>query len=99
MKIARLVLIAGLLLFGLSVEAADWPQFRGPARNEISEETGLLKSWPKDGPKLVWTYENAGLGYSGPAVVGNRIYLMGARSKNKDAKEAKDFKEYLIAIG
>src|ERR1700687_25049 len=53
--------------------AADWPQWRGPDRNDISRETGLLKKWPKDGPPLLWTYKNAGNGYSGPAVVGDRL--------------------------
>jgi outer membrane protein assembly factor BamB len=56
----------------------DWPQFRGPNRDDISHEKGLLKDWPAGGPKLLWTYENAGKGYSGPAVVGNKYLTMGA---------------------
>lgn len=59
--------------------ADDWPQFRGPDRTGISKETGLKKTWPQGGPPLVWTYANAGLGYSHPAVVGDRLYCMGAR--------------------
>jgi outer membrane protein assembly factor BamB len=39
----------------------------------------LLKAWPKDGPKLLWTFEKAGVGYSGPAIVGDRLYTMGGR--------------------
>src|SRR5438034_1265652 len=38
----------------LSLVAGDWPQWRGPQRNGISGETGLLKEWPKEGPKLRW---------------------------------------------
>jgi outer membrane protein assembly factor BamB len=57
--------------------AADWPQFRGPDRTGISAEKGLLQSWPKEGPKLLWTYRDAGLGFSCPIVVGDRIYTMG----------------------
>jgi outer membrane protein assembly factor BamB len=56
--------------------ALDWPQWRGPNRNGSSQETGLLKEWPKDGPKLLWQQKNIGAGYSTPAVVGDRIYLL-----------------------
>ena len=61
--------------------AADWPQWRGPERTGVSKETGLLKSWPKEGPKLLWTYKNLGIGFSGPAIVGDRLYTMGARNE------------------
>src|SRR5437870_1580243 len=60
--------------------ADDWPQFRGPNRDDVSKETGLLKKWPEKGPPLLWTYDKAGLGYSGPAIVGDRLYTMGARN-------------------
>ena len=43
--------------------AADWPGFRGPNRDGLCTETGLLKQWPKDGPPLVWTAKNLGLGF------------------------------------
>lgn len=55
----------------------DWPQWRGPNRDDVSQETGLLKKWPSDGPKRVWVSEEAGLGYSGFAVVGGKLYTMG----------------------
>jgi len=61
------------------VRADDWPQWQGPDRTNVSKETGLMKSWPKDGPKLLWTFEKAGFGYSGPAIVGDRLYTMGGR--------------------
>ncbi len=57
--------------------AADWPQWRGPQRNGISSETGLLTEWPKEGPKLLWKMSDLGQGYSTPSVVGDRIYLLG----------------------
>src|SRR2546421_945799 len=67
-----------LLLFGaFSAGADDWPQWRGPQRNGISRETGLLKEWPKEGPKLRWRIADIGSGYSTPAVVGDRLYLLG----------------------
>lgn len=68
--------------------AADWPQYRGPNRDDVSKETGLLQSWPKEGPPLVWTFDAAGVGYSGPAVVGERVYLTGGRED----------KEFLFAL-
>lgn len=53
----------------------DWPQFRGPSRDGISAETGLLSSWPETGPKEVWR-RPIGEGYSAISVVGNRLYTM-----------------------
>lgn len=77
-----------------SLFAADWPQFRGIQRDGISRETGLLKKWPDNGPPLVWTFDKAGVGYSGPAIVGDRLYMMGARGQSEflfalDLKSAK----------
>lgn len=60
-----------------SIQANDWPQWRGPDRNGISHETGLLKEWPKDGPKLVWAAADIGSGYATPSIVGKRIYVLG----------------------
>jgi outer membrane protein assembly factor BamB len=57
--------------------AADWPQFRGPNRDDVSKETGLLKSWPKDGPPLAWKVKELGGGYSSVSVAGDRIYTLG----------------------
>ena len=42
--------------------ALDWPQWRGPDRTDVSQETGLLKQWPEGGPKQVWLYKEAGKG-------------------------------------
>jgi hypothetical protein len=57
----------------LNAAAGDWPQWRGPDRTDVSNETGLLKSWPEGGPKRVWLFEKAGLGYSGPAIVAGKL--------------------------
>ena len=59
--------------------AFDWPQFRGPNRDDISKETGLLKEWPAEGPKKIWSYTQAGQGYSGFSVVGGKLFTMGTR--------------------
>ena len=50
------------------VHSTDWPQWRGPNRDGISQEKGLLKEWAGEGPKLLWKIEDAGSGYSTPAV-------------------------------
>jgi len=56
-----------------AVHGADWPQFRGPARDNISKEVGLLRQWPTSGPKVLWTIPVA-QGYAGAAIVGGRVY-------------------------
>lgn len=62
------------------VAGNDWPQWRGPDRDGISKETGLLKQWPAEGPPLVWKATGLGSGYSSVAVVGERIYTTGDRA-------------------
>ncbi len=54
-----------------------WPQWRGPRRDGISDERGLLKSWPQDGPRLLWKIDGLGAGWSSPIVVGERLYITG----------------------
>jgi outer membrane protein assembly factor BamB len=78
------------LLVSLSIPAlaGDWPQWRGPNRDESSTETGLLKQWPSGGPKRVWLFENAGQGYSGFAVAAGKLFTIGTR----------DDKEILLAL-
>jgi outer membrane protein assembly factor BamB len=68
---------------GPSAAGADWPQFRGPRRDGISSETGLLKTWPKDGPPQVWKAEKLGGGYSAPAVAGGKVFGMGYRGTDE----------------
>jgi outer membrane protein assembly factor BamB len=58
---------------------ANWPQWRGPNRDGVSKETGLLKQWPENGPPLVWKASGAGRGYSSFAVANGRLYTMGLR--------------------
>lgn len=78
-----LFLLGSLCATALAAGAADWPQWRGSERTDISKETGLLKTWPKAGPPLLWTCEDAGIGYSGPAIVGERLYAMGANGQTE----------------
>lgn len=62
-----------------AVHAEDWPQLQGPNRDNKSSETGLLDQWPEEGPELLWTFKNAGIGYSSPSIVDGRAYLTGGR--------------------
>jgi outer membrane protein assembly factor BamB len=56
---------------------SDWPQWRGPERNGLSKDTGLLKQWPSSGPQKVWAISGLGEGYGTVAVRGDRIYMQG----------------------
>jgi outer membrane protein assembly factor BamB len=78
------LLSAGLVGLALTAPAAetsspttDWVQFRGPNRDGISPDKGLLTQWPKDGPKLIWKAEGLGIGFSSVSVAGSRIFTMG----------------------
>jgi outer membrane protein assembly factor BamB len=66
-----------LLLVAAGGRAADWPQFRGPDRDNVSKDTGLLQSWPKGGPPLAWQAKGLGGGYSSVSIAGDRIYTLG----------------------
>ena len=76
----RLALLTGALFCGAPAGAADWPGFRGPNRDGICTETGLLKQWPTEGPKLVWTAKDLGLGFGTPSVADGKIFGVGTRN-------------------
>lgn len=73
------LVLTALFATALLSTAADWPQWRGPNRDDISKETGLLKQWPEGGPKMAWLNKDIGLGYSGYSIVGGRLFTMGLR--------------------
>ena len=54
-----------------------WPQWRGPRRDGISDEKGLLRSWPEGGPELLWTIAGLGKGWSSPIIVNQCLYITG----------------------
>lgn len=56
-----------------------WPQWRGPNRDAVSSETGLLKKWPKAGPPLHWRVEGIGEGIASVSIAGGQIYTVGYR--------------------
>ena len=83
MKVSRFGLAAAFLVAaGVTIGAADWPQWQGPDRTGISKETGLLKTWPANGPLVVWSAGGFGNGYGSPAVAAERVYVQGTRGGN-----------------
>lgn len=84
-------LIAAAFSTAISL-ADDWPQWRGPNRDGISTEKGLLKQWPASGPKLLWQVGEIGSGYSTPSIVGDRVYLMGNEGTAEEFIAALDTK-------
>ena len=72
--------------------AEDWPQWRGPNRNDQSSETGLKKSFDGKAPPVVWEIKNAGVGYSGPSIYKGKVYLVGGtiEAQKEEPKEKKE---------
>jgi outer membrane protein assembly factor BamB len=81
--IASGILATALLTMIARAEGDDWPGWRGRNRDGLCKETGLLKAWPAEGPRLLWKTKGLGEGLSGPAIVGDRLYTMG----NLDGRE------------
>jgi outer membrane protein assembly factor BamB len=74
-----LLTLTALSCSTLQANSFDWPQWRGPDRSDVSKETGLLKAWPAGGPKRIWLFQQAGNGYSGPAIVAGKLFTLGTR--------------------
>jgi outer membrane protein assembly factor BamB len=72
-----MVLSIASALLGGAAWAEDSPQWRGPNRDGVSKETGLLKTWPEGGPKLLWKATGLGEGHATPSVRNDRLYGMG----------------------
>jgi outer membrane protein assembly factor BamB len=90
MKLKRDVVIGLLMILSVTIFAAenpsgfvkDWPQWRGPNRDGISKETGILKTWPAEGPKVLWK-SPIGEGYSSVAISQGRIYTMDSKGEDE----------------
>lgn len=70
----RLWFLVLLAMNAIPLRGGDWPQFRGPERNNISPETGLLRSWPAQGPKVLWKTPVCE-GYAGAAIKDGMVYV------------------------
>jgi len=73
----KIIIALWLVLTGLLLQAQNPTLWRGPHGNGNYDETGLLKSWPADGPGMIWSFDQLGIGYSSPVVVGGKIYISG----------------------
>lgn len=72
-----IVAIVMVVMGAISASGQDWPQWRGPQRTGLSSETGLLKQWPAEGPRKVWSINGLGEGYGALAIKGDRILVQG----------------------
>ena len=77
----NILLLLGCLLFSATAArgyaSGFWPQWRGPNRDNISPDTGLLNKWPAEGPPRVWEAKGLGAGYSSVSVADDKIFSMG----------------------
>lgn len=88
MFISIAIIVLSVCAIAAAQASGEWPQWRGPNRDGISKETGLLKQWPDGGPPLAWKTSGAGTGYSSLAISNGRIYTMGLRGD----------REYVVAF-
>jgi outer membrane protein assembly factor BamB len=90
------ILLGGSLLVSLAATiptasaGGNWPQWQGPNRDAVSSDKGLLKKWPENGPAVLWTSENLGIGMSGVSIQDGRIYTMGERDTDDPPAPPKD---------
>src|SRR5213593_4829358 len=75
------------LLSSAMLRAEDWPQWRGPNRDGVCRETGLLKSFPAEGLKVRWRVP-VGWGFSSPVIARGRVYLADSEVVKTKAKES-----------
>lgn len=73
-----MAMAAILFVSGIESKAQEWSQWRGANRNGVSQEKGLNLDWTSKKPALVWTFRQAGVGYSSPTIVGETLYCQGA---------------------
>ncbi|HNR35049.1 MAG TPA: PQQ-binding-like beta-propeller repeat protein, partial [Candidatus Hydrogenedentes bacterium] len=85
------VMAVVMLGFGWA-QAADWPQYGGPDRNNVSSEKGLARKWPEAGPKVLWTV-NLGPGYASPSIAGGRVYILDRPDDVHDVLRCLDIKD------
>ncbi|MFO0968737.1 MAG: PQQ-binding-like beta-propeller repeat protein [Gemmataceae bacterium] len=74
------------MLFSPPAQAEDWPQWRGPNRDGVCSDTGLLETFPAEGLKIRWRVP-VGWGFSSPVVAQGRVYLADSEVVKPKAKE------------
>ncbi len=78
------------IAFFSGIYAQDWPQFLGPNRNSTSTQKGILRTWPAEGPEVLWTTD-IGPGYGGPVIKAGKVYLLDRDDKTGDIMRCFDF--------
>ncbi len=68
-------LLLFVIFFSLHADAGSFNNWRGPDRDGHYHETNLLRSWPADGPNMIWAFENLGIGFSSPVFAHNKIFV------------------------
>jgi len=82
------VIFCFILLSSSVVLAGDWPGWKGPNRDSICTEKGLLQEWPEEGPKLLWKCKGLGGGYSTIAIAKGKFFTTGDHKLTKDGKRS-----------
>src|SRR6185503_15503387 len=93
MHTKRSLTLAIAVALGLSVSAqgprrvavGDWPDMRGPSRDGVSKETGLIETWQLNGQNFLWRVPFGGR--SSPVVVGNRVYVQNPAGRGTELQE------------
>ncbi len=85
-----------VLSVAVPLAAADWPQWRGPTANGISEETGLPIEWGP-GKNIAWRRPLPGLGTSTPIIQGDRIFLTAQIGDGPFEQRGRDFEDSAAA--
>ncbi|MBW6501141.1 MAG: PQQ-like beta-propeller repeat protein [Bacteroidales bacterium] len=89
-KIKLLFITMVMFACMLDINSQDWPQYYGPNRNSISEQKGILRSWPQQGPEVLWSV-NIGIGFGGPVIKDGKAYLLDRDDKVGDKFRCFDF--------
>lgn len=79
-----------LLVCLANVYAQDWPQYLGHDRNSTSSQKGILRTWPENGPEVLWTVD-VGIGFGGPVIKDGKVYLLDREDKVSDIMRCFDF--------
>jgi outer membrane protein assembly factor BamB len=86
------LLFTSMVLFACvsNIYPQDWPQYLGPKRNSTSDQKGILRSWPENGPEILWTAD-LGIGFGGPVIKDGKVYLLDRKDEVGDIMRCFDF--------
>src|SRR5678809_543502 len=86
------LVVVGLALLAANALAEDWPQWRGPTRDGVWTETGLVEKFASDKLEPKWKAP-IGSGYSGPTVAKGKVYVMDRLTKPEEVERILCFEE------